>query len=60
LCKLRTKGKFNNLSIISVHAATGEKYTEEKEKFYEDLQTVHNKIPKHDIVIMMGDLNAKI
>ena len=31
-----------------------------KKKFYEDLQTVHNKIPKHDIVIILGDLNAKI
>jgi len=28
--------------------------------FYEDLQIVHNKIPKHDLVIILGDLNAKI
>jgi len=48
------------LSIISVHAPTKEKDEEEKEKFYEDLQKIHNKIPKHDIVIIMGDLNAKI
>jgi exonuclease III len=60
LCKLRIKGKFNNLSVISVHAPTEEKTDEEKEKFYEDLQIVHNKIPKHDIVIILGDLNAKI
>jgi len=60
LCKLRIKGKFNNLSITSVHAPTEEKTDEEKEKFYEDLQIVHNKIPKHDIVIILGDINAKI
>jgi endonuclease/exonuclease/phosphatase family metal-dependent hydrolase len=60
LCKLRIKGKFNNLSIISVNAPTEEKSDEEKEKFYEDLQIVLNKIPKHDIVIILGDLNAKI
>ena len=60
LCKLWSKGKFNNLSIISTYAPTEEKTYEKKEKFYEDLQTVHNKIPKHDIVIIMGDLNAKI
>jgi hypothetical protein len=60
LCKLRIKGKFNNLSIIRLHAPTEEKTNEEKEKFYEDLQTVHNKIPKHDIVKILGDLNTKI
>jgi hypothetical protein len=43
-----------------VHALTEEKAEEEKEKFYEDLQKIHNKIPKHDIVIIMRDLNAKI
>jgi len=60
LCKLRIKGKFNNLPIISVHAPTEEKSDEEKEKFYEDLQIVRNKISKHNIVIILGDLNAKI
>jgi exonuclease III len=51
LCKLRINGKVNNLSIISAHAPTEQKTNEEKEKFYEDLQTVHNKIPNHDIDI---------
>jgi hypothetical protein len=45
LCKLRIKGKFNNLSIISVHAPIEEKTEEENEKVYEDLKIVHNKIP---------------
>ena len=31
-----------------------------KKKFYEDLQIVHNKIPKHDIVIILVNLNDKI
>ena len=60
LCKLQIKGKFTNLSITSVHTPTEEKTDEEKEKFYADLQIVHNKILKHDIVIILGDLNAKI
>jgi len=52
LCKLGIKRRFNNLSIISAHAQTEEKTDEEKEKFYEDSQIVHNKIPKHDIVLL--------
>jgi exonuclease III len=60
ICKLRIKGKFNNLSIVSVHAPTDKKDEEGEEKFYEDLQKIHNKIPKHDRVIIMEDLNAKI
>jgi hydroxypyruvate isomerase len=58
--QLRIKGRCNNLSIISACAPTEEKTDEEKEKFYEDLQLVHNKIPRHGIVIILGDLNAKI
>jgi exonuclease III len=45
ICKLLIKGKYNNLSIVSVHAPTDEKGEEEKEKFYEDLQKVHNETP---------------
>jgi len=59
LCKLRNKGRFHNLCVISSHVLTEEKTDEEKEKFYEDLQTIHNNIPKHDIVIILGDMNAK-
>ena len=33
---------------------------EEVEEFYEKLQNVDDKISKGDIVVMMGDLNAKL
>ena len=33
---------------------------EEVEKFYNDLQTVIDKIPRREVIIIMGDLNAKV
>jgi len=33
---------------------------EEKDKFYDDLQKVCDRVPKRDIVMILGDLNDKI
>jgi hypothetical protein len=60
LCKLRLKGKFNNISLISVYAPTEDKMEEIKEQFYEDLQKVVDSTPKSDIVIILGDLNTRL
>jgi exonuclease III len=37
-----------------------EKGTEEKDKFYENLEQIYNKTPKKDVKIILGDFNAKI
>jgi endonuclease/exonuclease/phosphatase family metal-dependent hydrolase len=60
ICKLRLKGKFHNLSIIFVHAPTDDESDEIKKQFFEDLRKVHDQIHRHDIVILLGDMNAKI
>jgi exonuclease III len=59
ICTLRLKGKFHNITLINVHASTKEKI-EEKDKFYDDLQRTYDTALKHDIVMILGDLNAKI
>lgn len=59
----RFKTRFRNLTIINVYAPTNEKEQEQKEDFYEQLQTTYEKIQTdnpRDIVILMGDINAKI
>ena len=33
---------------------------EEKDKFYDDLRKAYDRVPKHDTVMILGDLNAKI
>ena len=60
MCKLRVKGKFHNLTIINIHAPTEDKEEEIKEQFYEELQRIQDRVPKHDITIIMGDMNAKL
>ena len=32
---------------------------EEKENFYNELQAIASTIPRHDVLIIMGDVNAK-
>ena len=48
------------LSIIQVYVPTNEANVEDKDNFYEQLQTVVDSVHKHDILLVMGDLNAKV
>jgi exonuclease III len=60
ICKLRLKGKYHNITIINIHAQTEEKDEDTKERFYEELQQIQEKVPKHDLLIILGDYNSKI
>jgi endonuclease/exonuclease/phosphatase family metal-dependent hydrolase len=60
ICEVRLCGWFRNITFISAHASTEEKSEEAKEQFYEILGRTHEKIPKCDIIIILGDFNAKI
>jgi exonuclease III len=60
LCPLRVKGKFFNTTIMCIYAPTKEKVEEQKDAFYELLERLYLKAPKHDIKIVMGDFNVKV
>jgi exonuclease III len=60
ICRLRIKGRYRNITIISVHAQTEEKEDRKKEEFYDCLEERYHKIQKYDLVIIMEDFNAKI
>ena len=47
-------------TLVQVYAPTNDANDEEKNKFYNQLQQVYNEIHQHDLVLTMGDLNAKI
>ena len=60
ICSLWIRGIFFNTTIICVHAPMEEKDEIQKDDFYEDLERIYMKAPKHDIKVVMGDFNAKV
>uniref|UniRef100_A0A8D9B4S3 Craniofacial development protein 2 n=1 Tax=Cacopsylla melanoneura TaxID=428564 RepID=A0A8D9B4S3_9HEMI len=60
ICKIRLKGKFRNITIVSIHAPTKEKSEEIKETFYESLDEVLSQVQKYDQILVIGDFNAQV
>jgi len=57
---LTIRAQWFDVSLISVHAPTEDKPQEEKETFYEDLESIINTLLNNSIHILLEDLNAKI
>ena len=49
-----------NLTLINGYAPTEDKQQDEKEVFYEDLNTIYESIPKKHPKIILGDFNTKV
>ena len=56
----RFKSSARNITVINAYAPTNLATPEVKDEFYEQLQSVLNKIPRRDIKVLLGDLNAKV
>lgn len=56
----RFHSRYTKLSIITCYAPTEDALDEEKERFYEQLQSALGNIPSHDMLIVAGDMNAKV
>ena len=52
------QGKPFNITVIQVYAPTSN--TEEAEWFYEDLQDLLELTPRKDVLLIIGDWNAKV
>jgi hypothetical protein len=60
MCKLRIKGKYHNLSLICVPAPTEDSDNTVKEQFFKELKKIQHRIPQHDVIVLLGDMKAKI
>ena len=60
LIKIRIKCKNMDITIIEAYAPTEGDSEEEKDEFYDNLQFLVDKTPRHDFIMLLGDFNAKI
>ena len=60
IIKVRLKGQPNNITFVQVYAPTTLATDEIIDAFYVKLQEALDKIPKSDVVVMMGDFNSKV
>ena len=54
------QGKPFNITVIQVYAPTSNTKEAEVEQFYEDLQDLLELTPKRDVLLIIGDWNAKV
>ena len=60
LAAIRVKAKYFNISLICAHAPTEDKDDQTKEAFYDQLETLYHKCPKHDVKLVIDDFDAKV
>ena len=54
------QGKTFNITIIQVYAPTTNAEEAEVEQFYEDLKDLLELTPQNDVLLIIGDWNAKV
>jgi hypothetical protein len=54
------RGRWCNVIVLNVHAPTEDKIDCVKDRFYEELEQVFDKVLKYHMKILLGDFNAKV
>ena len=57
---VRFQSRHAKTNVVVIYAPTEEAEEEEKDNFYDQCQDVFNEIPKHDMVLLLGDMNAQV
>ena len=56
----RFKSRYTKLSVIQCYAPTNDAEEETKDTFYQQLQKAIDNVRSHDVLLVIGDLNAKV
>lgn len=56
----RFNSKFAKLTLIQCYAPTNGDEEEAKDSFYDKLQAEISRVPPHDVLLVLGDFNAKV
>jgi hypothetical protein len=54
------RGTWCNLTVLYVHTLCKDKGNDIKDNFYEELGRIFNQVPRYDMKILWGNLNAKV
>jgi hydroxypyruvate isomerase len=54
------KGGWCNIIVLNVHASNEDKIDDMKDRFYEELEHVFDKFPKHHVKILLGEFNTEV
>jgi len=57
---VRLNDKPRNITLIQVYGPTTAATDEEMERFYQDLSQAVKQVTKRDMLLVMGDFNAKV
>ena len=60
LIRARFNSKHSKLTILQCYSPTDEAEDDDKDCWYEELQAAIRKVPAHDVLLVMGDMNAKV
>ncbi|XP_061188077.1 craniofacial development protein 2-like [Saccostrea echinata] len=52
--------KYAKLTVVVCYSPTEDKDEEEKDSFYEELQRAIEETPVHDVLLILGNVNAKV
>jgi hypothetical protein len=54
------RGRWHDIIVLNVHAATEDKIDYMKDRFFDELECVFDKFPKYHIKILLGGFSAKV